>query len=114
MRPEGGDRAYMWDMRQAAREAIGFIEDTDYAGFVVDLLLRRAVERELEIIGEAASHVSLQFRQMHTEIPWAGMIGQRNVLAHEYGDIQLDRIWRVVERRLPELALALDELLAAQ
>jgi uncharacterized protein with HEPN domain len=80
---------------------------------VADLRLRRAVERELEIIGEAASHVTPQFRQTHTEIPWVGIIDQRNVFAHEYADIQLDRIWRVVEQRLPALVSVLDQLLAA-
>lgn len=114
MRPEAGDLAYVWDMREAALEAIEFVAGCDYSGFSVDLRLRRAVERELEIIGEAASHISPPFRQAHADIPWAGIIGQRNVLAHEYGDIQLDRIWRVATQRLPELVDALTQLLPAR
>jgi len=43
-----------------------------------------AVERAVEIIGEAARNITEYFKQVHPEIPWAGIIGQRNVLAHKY------------------------------
>ena len=112
MRPDSGDLAYLWDMRDAALEAVQFVHGSTYASFLTDMKLRRAVERDLEIIGEAANRVSPQFRQAHSDIPWAGIIGQRNVLAHEYGDIQLDRIWRVATNRLPQLIDALTALLS--
>ena len=112
MRPDDGDLAYLWDMREAAREALQFVDGSSYDTFVADMKLRRAVERDLEIIGEAANRVSPEFRQTHLEIPWVGIIGQRNVLAHEYGDIQLDRIWRVATNRLPQLIEALTALLS--
>lgn len=65
MRPEHGDEAYLWDMREAAREAVEFVRDLDLAGFIEDRRVLLAVERELEIIGEAARRVSASLRDSH-------------------------------------------------
>jgi uncharacterized protein with HEPN domain len=62
-----------------------------------------AIERLLEILGEAARRVSEEFQNQHGEIPWRKIIGQRNVLAHEYGEIKLGRIWVLVTENLEEL-----------
>ncbi len=62
-----------------------------------------ATERAPEIIGEAAGKVSKSFREKHPEIPWRQIIGQRNVLIHEYGQIRHDRVWRVVKEGIPQL-----------
>ena len=61
------------------------------------------MERQIEIIGEAAGRVSDQCRQEHVEIPWAGIIGQRNVLSHAYDQIDDHRIWLVVAEHVPGL-----------
>jgi len=55
MRPDSGDLAYLWDMRDAALEAVQFVHGSTYDSFLTDMKLRRAVERDLEIIGEAAN-----------------------------------------------------------
>lgn len=73
-------------------------------------MLQLAIERGLEIIGEAARNISLEFQLKHTEIPWKGIIGQRNVLAHEYGAIRPDLIWEVVSIDLPDLVSKLELL----
>jgi len=57
----------------------------------------------LEIIGEAAGRVSTSFRNAHPEIPWRQIIGQRNVLIHEYGEIKQERIWKTVTENIPQL-----------
>lgn len=74
-------------------------------------MLRYAVERQLVVIGEAANHISENFKMAHPEIPWKGIIGQRNVLAHEYGEILVERIWLVATERIPELLQLLDPLI---
>jgi len=48
----------------------------------------------LEIIGEAARRVSTTFQEQHPEIPWRNIIGQRNILAHDYGQIDHDRLYK--------------------
>jgi uncharacterized protein with HEPN domain len=57
----------------------------------------------LEIIGEAAGRVATSFRNAHPEIPWRQIIGQRNVLIHEYGEIKQERIWKTVTENIPQL-----------
>jgi len=61
--------------------------------FEKNKMLRSAVERQLLIIGEAAVHISPQFRKKHPEIAWKGLIELRNVIAHEYGETLINRIW---------------------
>ncbi len=64
---------------------------------------RAAVERNLEIIGEAARRVSDGFKREHPEIPWQQIVSHRNVLIHEYGDIDYVKIWKVVSIGVPRL-----------
>jgi uncharacterized protein with HEPN domain len=111
MPPEERDLAYLWDMRDAARDVMDFIRGVTYVRFCNDKLVRYAVERRIEVIGEAARHVSDSFKMMHPEIPWRHIIGQRNILAHEYGEILLERIWRTATETIPGLAEKLDRLI---
>ncbi len=70
-----------------------------------------AVERAMEITGEAAARVSAEFRAAHPEVPWRAIIGQRNVLAHKYGEIEQDRIWTVATTDIPHLIGQLEPLI---
>ncbi len=110
MRPDERDTAYLWDMLEAGREIIQFMAGTDQAGFAGEKTLRYAVERQLLVIGEAANHVSPVFRQSHPEVPWTAVIGLRNLLAHEYGEVLVDRIWFTATEKVPELVSLLEPL----
>lgn len=110
MPPEKADPALLWDMLEAAREACVFAERQTYDDFINNKLLRSAIERKIEIIGEAARGVSKAFRQAHPEIPWTGIIAQRHVLAHEYGEIKYEKIWHVASVRIPALIAMLEPL----
>ena len=85
MLPEERDPAYLWDMLEAAREAEGILGDYDLAAFLADRVMMSAIERNIELTGEAARRISLAYQNAHPEIPWRETIGQRNILAHEYG-----------------------------
>lgn len=111
MRHEERDPGYVWDMLDAARSVREFTTGVTHDEYLGDRKLQLAVERALEIIGEAARLVSPTFKANHAEIPWKVMIGQRNVLAHEYGEINQERIWLVASRRIPELIELLEPLL---
>jgi uncharacterized protein with HEPN domain len=111
MRPEERDPGYVWDMLDAARSVREFTTGVAEDEYLADRKLQLAVERALEIIGEAARLVSPPFKANHAEIPWKEIIGQRNVLAHEYGEINQERIWLVATRRIPELIGLLEPLL---
>jgi uncharacterized protein with HEPN domain len=104
------DRVYLWDMLTAARAVVDFTRGRTLTEYGADLLLRSAVERQIEIIGEAARRVSSEFQEAHPEIPWRPIQAQRHVLAHDYGEIKHDRIWRVAETHVPELITLLEPL----
>ena len=103
MQPDQRDAAYLWDMLDAARTVEQLISGLDFTQYSNDRRTQLAVERSLEIIGEAAGRVSAKFGNAHPEIPWRQIIGQRNVLIHEYGEIKQERIWKVVRENVPQL-----------
>jgi len=111
MQADDRDISLLWDMREAAKEAVEFVEGVSFERFASDKKLRYAVGRELIIIGEAGKRVSPGFKKSHPEIPWDSIVGQRNVLAHEYGEVLVERVWRVAVDRLPELIRLLDPLI---
>ena len=87
------------------------VEDTTCDTFMEDWLRRRALERTLEVLGEAARKVSDEFQSAHPDIDWRGLIGQRNVLAHEYGRIDHRLLFEAATDRLPPLIARLQKLL---
>ncbi|MBN1268986.1 MAG: DUF86 domain-containing protein [Kiritimatiellae bacterium] len=111
MRPEERDAACLWDMLEACRQIAEFVRGVDFGRYQSDKLLESAVERQLEIVGEAARQVSSGFQAAHPEVPWRLIIGQRNVLAHQYGSIQPDRVYRVAMERVPDLIRCLAPLI---
>jgi uncharacterized protein with HEPN domain len=111
MQPDERDAGYLWDMLDAARTVRELVHGVRAHEYLRDRKLQLAVERCVEIIGEAARHVSDAFRQAHPDIPWRGIVAQRHVLAHEYGEIKQERMWAVATQRVPELISFLTPLL---
>jgi uncharacterized protein with HEPN domain len=70
-----------------------------------------AVLYQITIIGEATKRLSPSLRQQHTEIPWREMAGMRDVIVHEYDQLDFAVIWDVVHNKLPELLTLLEPLL---
>ncbi|MDI6449400.1 HepT-like ribonuclease domain-containing protein [Anaerobaca lacustris] len=102
--------ARLWDMLDAARTAVEFTEGVGFQDFLQDRKTRNAVERNLEILGEAARCVSQQTRESLSDIPWRSMIGLRNILTHEYGEIRYEVLWAVVHDKLTPLIERLEEI----
>ncbi|WP_275100342.1 DUF86 domain-containing protein [Sedimenticola hydrogenitrophicus] len=111
MRPEDRDPAHLWDMLQAAREVETMLAQHDLAAFLDDLVLLRAIERSVEIMGEAARRVSSTYQSAHPEIPWREIIGQRNILAHEYGQIDHALLYKTATEDIPALISQIEVLL---
>ena len=109
-RADPGDAALLHDMAEACARIERFIAGKALADYQESDLLRSAVERQIEIIGEAARRLSAGFRDAHPEIPWRPIIAQRNILAHEYGEIEHRLIWRVASVHVPALAVQLRNL----
>jgi uncharacterized protein with HEPN domain len=109
--PVDRDKAYFWDMLDAALAVEGFVGGKTYEEYLSNRMMRGAVERYIEIIGEAARRISEATRQTYPEIPWRALVGQRNVLAHEYDEVVNEAMWVVATRRVPELIAALRKVL---
>lgn len=105
------DKAYLWDMLEACISINEFIVGKKFEDFDSEKLLQSAVERQLLILGEAANRVSKELQKSTPKVQWRGIVGQRNILAHEYGDILNERIWRVAKELIPDLTKVLKNLL---
>ena len=108
------DSAYLLDMLLAAREALSFAEGLSYPEFARDRRTQLSVLKSVEIVGEAAAHVSEDTRQMHQAIPWRKIIGMRNRLVHVYFDVDLRLIWDTACDDLPVLIARLEPLVAPE
>ncbi len=72
-----------------------------------------AIIRRLEIIGEAVKNLPNSFREKHSNIPWKQMAGMRDILIHEYFDVDLSLAWQVVKKELPALKKKLTKIVSA-
>jgi uncharacterized protein with HEPN domain len=103
---------YLGHMQQAATDACSFVEGMDKDAFLEDKRTQQAVIMSLIIIGEAATKVMdgyPRFSEKCTGVPWRGMRGMRNRIAHGYFDINLDVVWETVQTALPELLMQLSD-----
>jgi len=97
------DKSYIYDMLTYSNEIIDIINDENHASFLSNRVKRLAVERLIEIIGEAANHISEEVINKNDDIPWSKIIGLRNKIVHDYGEILTDRIWLIASKSIPEL-----------
>lgn len=100
------------DMRLYSREAVEFIGLKSSEDFLADRMLQAAVIRCIEIVGEAARCVSQETRQAAPGIPWPLIVGMRHILAHDYGAVNLDRVYSIAKNDLPELIARIEPLIA--
>jgi uncharacterized protein with HEPN domain len=98
-------------MLDATLEAMEFVEGRSRPDLDTDRMLSRAVVRDIEIVGEAASKVSQEARELCPGLPWSNLVGMRNKLIHGYFNVDLDRIWDTVTGDLPVLAKELRRIL---
>lgn len=102
------DGAYLLDMLAAARLARSYVSGMTRDGFLADSLRQDAVVRRLEVIGEAARRVSAEGRAAYPCLPWHAMIGMRNLMIHEYDEVDPDVVWDTVDTQLPALIATLE------
>jgi uncharacterized protein with HEPN domain len=112
MRPEERNLGFVWDMQEAAKDVNTFIKGVSFEKFNQNLMIRYAIERQLMVIGEAANHVSDDFKETNLEIPWQVLIGQRNILAHQYGEIISEKVWQTATHDIPGLLVSLQKILS--
>jgi len=108
------DKVRLQHMLDAAQEALAFAKGRHRSDLDSDRMLVLSLVKDLEIIGEAAYHISDSTRQQLADIPWDDIVGMRHRLVHAYFDIDLDILWRTVEDDLPTLVPLLQKYLSAE
>lgn len=103
------DRWRLRHMVDAAEQALAFVQGRQRADLDTDAMLRLALTRAVEIIGEAAARVSDAGRNYCPDVPWPQIVGMRNRLVHAYFDINADVLWNTVLLALPPLLAQLHE-----
>ncbi len=96
-----GDKQRLAHILAATDEAIGFVQGFSFAQFNADARTLKACVRCIEIVGEAARHVTDATKANHPDIPWQKMVSLRNFVIHQYFDVDNDVLWEVLTVFLP-------------
>ena len=112
MHPDEEVRAYLWDIRDAAREVAGFVRGVSFEQFEKNKVLRYAIERQLHLIGGVAAQIPVRFRKKHPEIAWIRLTELRHMIERQYGETLKKRTWLTATEGLPEILEHLEPLLS--
>jgi len=104
------DLSYLIDIADCIIDINEFTRSIEYYQFEKDKMRKLAVERQLEVIGQAANKISIETQNSLKNIPWNNIIGLRNKLAHDYGEILAERIWKISKKSLQELLKELENI----
>lgn len=107
------DRWRVIHMIEAGEQALAFVEGRARADLDSDVMLRFALTRAVEVVGEAATQVTEAGRIEMPTVPWAQIVGMRNRLVHAYFSINSDVLWDTVQLALPPLLAQLKQMLGA-
>ena len=99
-------------MLDYAREAVDLARGRTRADLDSDRLFNLALVRLLEVVGEAASKVATEFRALHPQVAWRGIVNLRNRLIHEYDEVDFNLLWLIVQDNAPALIAQLEAVIA--
>jgi len=102
------------DMRDSAAAISEYIKGISRAAFYENEEKQDAVLRRLEIIGEAAGRIAPEVQKEFPAIPFREIRGMRNIIAHDYGEVDLERVWITANEDVPVLLETLRKLLPEQ
>lgn len=105
------DLSYLVDILQAARKINDLAQDVTKEAFLEDELRHTTVVYQLMVVGEATKRLSDEFRDQHPLIPWRRMAGMRDILIHNYRDVDLELVWEVSIQSIPDLITEIEPLI---
>ena len=104
------DQVYLLDILQAARLALSYVKGMTKEAFLADTQCQDSVVRRIEIIGEASRRISDQTKALYPSVPWKEMVNMRNLMIHEYDDVDMEIVWDTVQEDLPSLVALIEPL----
>jgi len=110
--PTEDDLARVWHILERCRKLERYVAGRRFEEYAADEMLRDAVERNLEVIGEAVGKLSPAFLDAHPEIPWRLIRHQRNIIAHVYDQLADERIWEAATVHAPPLREFVERVIA--
>jgi uncharacterized protein with HEPN domain len=110
MRGKLGDKARLNHIWDAIIEVETYLLGSDLEGFMKNSMMRFACIKQMEIIGEAANHISDETKTKFSDIEWAQIIGMRNVFVHEYFGVDSQIVWEIIKNDLPILKKRIYEI----
>ena len=105
------DQASLLDIAQAAESALAFVDGLTLNDFATDLKTQSAVLYQIAVLGEAVKRLSPEFRSQHSAIDWRAIAGMRDKLIHDYGNVNIKRVWTTLQTNLPQLLSEIEPLL---
>jgi len=102
------------DIKVAITTIFQFTEGCKFEDFEADLKTKQAVERNFEIIGEAASRIPAEYKELHPHIEWRIIKDFRNFIIHDYFGINHQILWDTIQFRLSDLLVSITALLEAR
>lgn len=106
------DKIRIKHMIDAAEEAISFAEGKDREALDRERMLVLSLIKEIEIIGEAATKISVGVKENNSQVPWDDITGMRNHLVHGYFGVDLDMLWNTANFDLPMLLIKLKQIIS--
>lgn len=103
-------RFYISDMIEFAHKVLSYVDDLSQDDFINSGLTYDATIRNIELIGEAATHVPEDVRERFSDIPWRMMVATRNRLIHAYLGIDNDTVWSIIRDDIPALIPLLEHI----
>lgn len=111
MKGKLGDKARLQHILDAIAEIERYTQSTSYEDFHSNSMMHYATVKQLEIIGEAANHITEDLKRTSTQVPWKEIIGLRNILIHEYFGIDTKLVWDIINTELPAFHSQIKDLL---
>jgi uncharacterized protein with HEPN domain len=107
-------RVYLEDILESIVLIEEYVKGVSESDFNTDTGTQDKVVRRLEVIGEAVKNLPQEFREKHPDTPWKQIAGMRDMLTHEYFNVKIRRVWKVVEKDLPKLKTEAKSILASE
>lgn len=105
------DKASLLDIVNAAKRVLQFAAGLDKSSLATNEEKQSAILYQVIVMGEATKRLSSEFRTQHPDIPWKDIAGMRDILTHQYDQLNLNTIWDVIQTDIPELIVLLEPLL---
>jgi uncharacterized protein with HEPN domain len=99
------------DIREACLLIESYVLGVSQEDFFADTEKQDAVVRRIEIIGEATAHLSDETRTLLPDLPFRQMRGMRNIVAHDYGHVDVALVWKAATGKIPLIRVLLDQFL---